>query len=437
MGIILFLLLVILHTLSILSSQITTNTIDTNTDAPWYYSEWCGAGLEFLDDSLCQKVFPSQMIRSTRCNTTIIDSYLIPELEEQGYSRDASLSMINVDTITLTTLVDDEDVNACVVLTKHVQDGDDIVLFNKYLCLDDRSVNNAVETWSSSKIFAVANAAGRLRSNETSCVRDEFGLPSNTSGNHDATPLGDLITIICSYDETAGYSSNGLSSYFHDIGWRDRIHSLVGSAWLDLSANQTLGGNYGVATPSDLSFTMDVDQASCDVDVDPWPEVYDNSLSSLAAAEMVRRIVLHDDLSASLRFPGLKTEDALDIMYGAASSKLFPGELWGGMSADTAIFLQSALDMTDVEARSDGAWRILSKLGAGYSNSRGRGEIITSVYTCIPEFSGNGSTYQGDFEFTLSVRGSVVGDSSLKLVQAKVAAAVNAIVTAIMNGTIS
>jgi hypothetical protein len=32
-------------------------------------------------------------------------------------------------------------------------------------------------------------------------------------------------------------------------------------------------------------------------------------------------------------------------LYGAESSKLFPGQLWGGMAVDTAVFVQSALDM--------------------------------------------------------------------------------------------
>lgn len=44
---------------------------------------------------------------------------------------------------------------------------------------------------------------------------------------------------------------------------------------------------------------------------------------------------------------------------------LFPGLEWGGMTADTAIFVQSGLDMDLVEQNSQGKWRIFSKLGAG------------------------------------------------------------------------
>lgn len=62
-------------------------------------------------------------------------------------------------------------------------------------------------------------------------------------GKHGTTPLGDLATIVCSYDTTMGYSSNSLSSYFHDLGWRQRIHDLVTSTWLG-QTSETLGGNY-------------------------------------------------------------------------------------------------------------------------------------------------------------------------------------------------
>ena len=65
---------------------------------------------------------------------------------------------------------------------------------------------------------------GHLRTRETSptCSSPSpslgFGLPSvSTKGKHGPTPLGDLATIVCSYDHTMGYSSNSLSSYFHDI----------------------------------------------------------------------------------------------------------------------------------------------------------------------------------------------------------------------------
>ena len=53
------------------------------------------------------------------------------------------------------------------------------------------------------------------------------GLDGSTTGSHGATPLGDLATIVATYDATQGYSSNSLASYFHDVGHRDRLHDLV------------------------------------------------------------------------------------------------------------------------------------------------------------------------------------------------------------------
>ena len=94
----------------------------------------------------------------------------------------------------------------------------------------------AAETWSSSKIFAASGGGSE------SCTHLE-GLASCTKGKgccnlsltlslsltqtlsltltqrehqgkHGATPLGDLVSVITSYDETAGYTSNSLANYF-------------------------------------------------------------------------------------------------------------------------------------------------------------------------------------------------------------------------------
>ncbi len=131
----------------------------------------------------------------------------------------------------------------------NASDAKGYTLFHRYYCAGDHSKSQAFETWSSSKIFAMANAAGHLRSNESLCgsgntYNQQFGLDGYVSSKYGKTLFGDLATIVCSYDETAGYSSNSLSSYFHDFGWRDRIMNLVAS-WLlgDTDSNQPLGGN--------------------------------------------------------------------------------------------------------------------------------------------------------------------------------------------------
>lgn len=63
----------------------------------------------------------------------------------------------------------------------------------------------------------------------------------------------------------------------------------------------------------------------------------------LAHADLLRRLVMHGQLPAASQWPGMTLEDAKTIWYGANTSLLFPGLTWGGMSADTQIFVQSAV----------------------------------------------------------------------------------------------
>ena len=55
-----------------------------------------------------------------------------------------------------------------------------------------------------------------------------------TFGKLGQTSLGDLVTIINSYDETAGYSSNSLSAYFHELADSRKLNQLVQSDWLGI-----------------------------------------------------------------------------------------------------------------------------------------------------------------------------------------------------------
>jgi hypothetical protein len=187
-----------------------------------------------------------------------------------------------------------------------------------------------IEFLLSSKIFAMANAAGHLRSNESQCGSGNvhnhlFGLDGTITGKHGVTPLGDLATIICCYDHTADYTSNSLSSYFHDIGWRDRINVLLND-WLKVS-NQTLGGNYGVETPSDLGMTATetIDQKSqtCTMDKDPWPTIYNNTISALTEVELTRRIALHREIPQKFRFPGATWKD-IQVSPALLIEKTYP-----------------------------------------------------------------------------------------------------------------
>jgi hypothetical protein len=66
-----------------------------------------------------------------------------------------------------------------------------------------------------------------------------------------------------------------------------------------------------------------------------------NSLSSIAAAQLMMRLVLHRELPVPARFPLLQWSDVQELLYGAGErSRLFPGERWGGLSADTGVVLE-------------------------------------------------------------------------------------------------
>ena len=78
------------------------------------------------------------------------------------------------------------------------------------------------------------------------------------------------------------------------------------------------------------------------------------------------------DVLPEHRFPDTTWEDAKTELYGAEGSVLFPDLTWGGMTTDTAIFiqvcsyhhskfmtfeifpLQSGLDIEDIDEQSDG-----------------------------------------------------------------------------------
>jgi hypothetical protein len=251
-----------------------------------YYASWCGGELQYLDDSKCAKVFPSNTLRNLTCEASFVaDNAQLPP----GFEPDSPFAQISPNPL---DQVITNGVDASVILTRRVGGA----LFNKYYSTPFR----AYETWSSSKIFAMANAASTLRGRENGTCP---GMDGATTGK--AAPsiqLGDLATIVCSYDETAGYTSNSLAryvrshahallkpgtrrcvalaglasrcwasgppasvatlsacvaaqlrgvsgSYFHDLGWRTTLHDLVQSAWLARNNSVSLGGNYGEPTP--------------------------------------------------------------------------------------------------------------------------------------------------------------------------------------------
>ena len=120
------------------------------------------------------------------------------------------------------------------------------------------------------------------------------------------------------------------------------------------NSSNTLEGYYGEPMPKDLgidtsTFSGENEGAvlsgialpdTCTLKLDHAPHTGNNSLSSIAAAQLMMRLVLHKELPVPARFPLLQWSDVQELLYGAGErSRLFPGELWGGLSADTGVVL--------------------------------------------------------------------------------------------------
>ncbi|MCA9623532.1 MAG: hypothetical protein KC731_31135, partial [Myxococcales bacterium] len=186
-------------------------------------------------------------------------------------------------------------------------------------------------------------------------------------------PLGDLVTSIHNYDYDP-FSSNALGRYFHDIGGRARANGLIHEDWLGRPDTETFGGNYGAPSPP-LGYTFDDGGASVSITPDNTSGLA-NHLSSFTEAEALKRLVLHRE-EESQRLPGIQWADLRTLFYGAEGSTKY-GD-FGGMSADTAIYLQTGHDIDYLEQRSHGRWRIFSKLGLGSG-----GQFLDVGYGCFP-----------------------------------------------------
>jgi hypothetical protein len=293
------------------------------------------------------------------------------------------------------------------------------------------------ETWSASKIFAVATAGDTLRG---SCAQP-VGLTSTTVGVHGATPLGDLASVVTSYDTTSGYSSNGVAKFFGEVGGVARLNELV-QGWLQRGSAESMGGSYGTPPPADLiaapTFTSWAQPgATCSVAIANASTV-DNTLSALTMAEWLRRLVLHRNVSTPLRMPSLQWPDVQQLLYGDATSQLFgPNLTVGGMSVSSDIMVQLGVNITQVDVDSEGQWRIFSKYGAGYSTSRLVGELLVNSYACFPVVrDGVPQVDAGGVEFIVSARVSVPGDSHLAVASKQIVAGVGALTAAVYSGAL-
>ena len=250
-----------------------------------------------------------------------------------------------------------------------------------YRYFSNGTQDRAFQPLSATKFMAVANGASTLRERSNSTV----GLPASVDG----VPLGDLVTIIHNYNEQH-YESNALARYFENIGGRDKAGELI-HGWLGRPSTETFGGNYGAPAPA-LGYTFATPGgAEVSVTADDPAAAPANNLSTLTMAEFLKRLVMHRE-DASTRLAGIQWLDLRVLFYGAeathwtlpSESGVVPAAGFGGMSADAAIYLQSALDLRAVETASKGQWRIFSKLGYGSSG------FVENSYGCLPGLDGKG-----------------------------------------------
>lgn len=323
-----------------------------------------GDHFEFLDDVCHKKKLPSKLDRGQACPVTATTA--TPKLADGSTVtyRPAS-APIEVDQTALAGIVP-PGLDVTVILVRRV-DG-----VPHYRYLSNGTASKAFQPWSSTKSIAIAAGGAALRQRSAGKV----GLTASVGG----IPLGDLATVIHSYDERR-YSSNGLAAYFLDIANRAKANGLV-HEWLGRPATETYGGNYGAAVPA-LGYTYtgpDGAQVSITPDTTGGRS---NHLSTLTLAEFLKRIVMHRE-DAATRLPGLQWADVQTLLYGAETSKWYTGG-WGGMTADTAIYAQAGVPIDAIEKRSQGTWRVFSKLGFG------NGQFVHNAYACLPALDAQGA----------------------------------------------
>jgi hypothetical protein len=329
-------------------------------------------------DGADKKVYPTNKDRDLACPTiaTSVDHYAPAQ---------ASLAAVDVERDALRDVVP-SNVRVALVLVKRTAEGP------RYRYLSNGTQDVVYQPWSSTKWIATANAASKLREASNGAV----GLTASVSG----IPLGDLVTGITTYTAKVS-SSNGLARYMHDIGGRARAHDLA-TQWLGRT-NESLGGNYGEPSANLPMTFKEAGGASVTIARDT-SSGYENQLSALTEVEILKRLVMHREDEAT-RMAHVEWEDLSTLFYGAETSSWYPGK-WGGMSADKAIYLQSALDMRTVEEDAKGQWRIYSKIGYGTPSDpqRGTGEIVEVEYACLPKVDDAGrAVADAGHEFFLAI----------------------------------
>ena len=332
---------------------------------------------QFLDNLCGEKKVPTDSDRERAC-PILDESATVPLTGGGEVTYVPSSAAVQVDGAALAGIVPPE-MNITVMLIRRVGN------VPQYRYLSNGTHDIAYQPWSTTKFLAAANAASELR------VQSNYKV--GFTGSVDGLALGDLVTSLVNYDDSP-YSSNSLGRYFHNVGGRTRANDLMHALWLGRPAAETFGGNYGEAA-APLGYTF-LDQGGASVSIQPDLSAgLANHLSSFTTAEALKRLVLHRE-EMSQRLPGIQWSDLRALFYGAeGSAKYGP---FGGMSADTAIYLQSGHDIDYIEKRSHGQWRVFSKLGLGTA-----GQFTHVGYACFPVLDDQGKPVPGwGREFVIS-----------------------------------
>ena len=398
---------------------------DARKRQPPFYQAACAlSGAEpdhcaFLDDIYCQKTFPADTDRDFQCPSRFDADHLV------GYtSATVPVSKIPVDTTALAQFVDSTVHMSLILIRRDSATG---APYFRYFG-NGGAESLPVQTWSSSKPFAAINAAATLRSH---CEQVGFVATEDNTKR----PLGDLSTVIHSYETSHNLTSNCLAGYMHDIGGHAKLNANVQS-WLGVSAAESLGGRYGCNETYGMgtNFTgLAPPNQHCPLISDSPQPILENHLSVLSASEFYKRLIMTRELP-EFAYPYSTWDDVRELMYGTdpRESLLFPNNAFGGAATDSAWYVQSGVNISEIDERSNGAWRILSKLGAGCAGRTPPCEILNNAYACMPiaASAGDGTFALNEgVEFVLSVFGN--GDDLCgadQNVQRNVAAVVAAVV---------
>ena len=324
---------------------------DCGLEKPFYY--------QFLDDQCHLKTWPSFQDRDAPC-PIVDDSAIVPITGGGSVAYHPSSDPVVFDSSALADVVP-SDLRVAVILIRRVNG------VPHYHYISNGTEEDVFQPWSTTKVFAAANAAATLEIESNYKV----GLTAHVDG----TPLGDFVSSMVSYDDNP-YTSNSLGAYFHNIGGRTKANGLIHADWLNRPQSESFGGNYGdQAAPLGYTF-IEPGGPSWTTQSKPTPNpAISNALSAHTMAEFLKRLVLHRE-EPQQRLPGIQWKDIRTLLYGANPSAAYGP--WGGMTRDTAIYLQTSHDLDYIESRSHGRWSIFSKLGFG------SGTFVNVGYACFP-----------------------------------------------------